>query len=47
MSAILADVHLGEIVFVDVADDPHVGKVGDGEWIRGAERLHAGRSVIC
>ena len=27
----LADVDHGQIVLVDIADDPHLGEIGDGE----------------
>ena len=33
---------LAEVVLVHVADDPHVGKIGNGEG-GGAQALHAGR----
>ena len=39
----LADAHGVEIVLVDVADDPDVGKIGDGERIRAGKPLHASR----
>ncbi len=34
---VLADVHGVEIIFVNVADDPDIGKIGDGEGIREPE----------
>lgn len=33
---VLTNVDVGEIIFVDVADDPDVGEVGDGEGAGGA-----------
>ena len=38
----LADVHGIEIVFVNVADDPDIRKIGDGEGIGAGQALHAG-----
>ena len=41
---VLAFVDAGEIVFVDVAEDPDLRKIGDGEKVGGiVERLHARR----
>ena len=39
----LADMHRIEIVFVNVADDPDIRKIGDSEWIRGSQSLDARR----
>jgi hypothetical protein len=33
---VLAEVDVGEVILVDVADDPDVGEVGDGEGAGGA-----------
>ena len=32
---LLAEMHGGEIVLVDIADDPDVGEIGDGEGVGG------------
>src|SRR5579859_6980603 len=34
-----AEVHVSEIVFVDVTENPDVGKIGNGEWICTHESL--------
>ncbi len=39
----VAEVHLRQVVLIDVADDPDVAEVGDGERVGAAEALHAGR----
>src|ERR1700679_1644088 len=39
---VLAEMDVGEIVLVDVADDPDVGEIGDGEGAGGASEGDAG-----
>ena len=43
---LLAKVHGGEIVLVDIADDPDVREIGDGEGVGGAGVGDAGSSGI-
>jgi len=42
----LPQVNRGQIIFVDIADDPHVRKIGDGECRRRARKPHAGGRVV-
>ena len=44
---VFADVHRVEIIFVNVTDDPDIGKIRNGEGIRAAQPLHASALVTC
>ena len=37
----LAELNAGNIVFIDVADDPHGGEIGDGEGCGRAGEIYA------